>query len=73
MYGQDKTEGIYGRALGLVEAGASKDMIAAIDIEKNWVVENCKLLIIVSEAGAAVELANCVYCPLDGSVSYNYL
>ena len=73
MYGKEKTECIYGRSLGLVEAGASKDMIAAIDIEKNWVVENCKLLIIVSEAGAAVELANCVYCPLDGSVSYNYL
>ena len=73
MYGQDKIEGIFGRAVGQIEAGTSKDMIAAIDIENDWVLENCKLLIIATDASGVAELANCVYCPIQGSVAYNYL
>lgn len=73
MYGQDKIEGIFGRAVGQIEAGASKDMIAAISIESDWVLENCKLLIIATDASGVAELANCVYCPIQGSVGYNYL
>lgn len=73
MYGQDKIEGIFGRPVGSVEAGASEDMIVAIDLDSEWIIQNCKLLIIATEANGAAELANCVYCPLQGSVSYNYL
>ena len=56
MYGQDKIEGIFGRAVGMIEAGASKDMIAAIDIENGWVLENCKLLIIATDASGVAGL-----------------
>lgn len=73
MYGQDKIEGIFGRAVGSVEAGASEDMIVAIDLDPKWVVDNCKLLIIATDAAGVAELANCVYCPVQGSVAYNYL
>lgn len=73
MYGQDKIEGIYGRSVGLVEAGATKDMVVAIDWDPEWIIQNCELMIIVTDADGVVELANCTYCPAQGSVSYNYL
>ena len=73
MYGQDKIEGIFGRAVGEVKAGASEDMIVAMDLNYDWIIQNCKLLIIVTDADGVAELANCVYCPLQGSVAYNYL
>ena len=73
MYGNEKTECIYGKTLGLVKAGESKDMIAAFDLDPKWVQENCKLMIVAVSANGDYSLANCTYCPIEGSVSYDYL
>lgn len=73
MYGSQKNEQIYGKHLGTVQAGQSKDIVAAIDIEENWIVENCKLLIVALSGNGDYGLVNCTYCPVEGSISYNYL
>lgn len=73
MYGNEKTECIYGKTIGLVEAGTSKDMIAAFDLDPEWKAENCKLMIIAVAGNGEYGLVNCTYCPIDGSVSYDYL
>ena len=73
MYGKEKTEGIYGSSVGFVAAGDTEDMIVTMDLDQKWVVENCKLLVIASVADDTVNLENCVYCPVQGSVAYNYL
>ncbi len=73
MYGNEKAECIYGKTIGLVEAGTSKDMIAAFDLDPEWKAENCKLMIIAVAGNGEYGLVNCTYCPIDGSVSYDYL
>ena len=73
MYGSQKNEQIYGKHLGAVQTGESKDIVAAIDIEENWIVENCKLLIVAVSGNGDYGLVNCTYCPVEGSISYNYL
>ena len=56
-----------------MKAGESKDMIAAFDLDPKWVQENCKLMIVAVSANGDYSLANCTYCPIEGSVSYDYL
>ena len=73
MYGSQKNEQIYGKHLGTVQAGQTEDIVAAIDIDENWIVENCKLLILAVSGNGDYQLVNCTYCPVDGSISYNYL
>ncbi|MBO5709137.1 MAG: Omp28-related outer membrane protein [Bacteroidales bacterium] len=73
MYGDEKTECIYGKNLGLVKAGESKDIIAAFNLDQEWVKENCKLMIIAVSANDDYHLANCTNCPIEGTVSYDYL
>lgn len=73
MYGEQRTECIYGKPIGMVEAGKTADHLAAFELDPSWVVENCKLMIIAVEAGGEYGLVNCTYCPLDGSVTYDYI
>lgn len=73
MYGSEKNEQIYGKHLGMIEAGESVDMIAAIQMDEEWIVENCKLLIVAVSGNGDYSLVNCTYCPVEGSISYNYL
>ena len=68
-----KSERIYGKPLGHLEAGQASDFIVALDLEPDWVAENCKLLIIAVEGGGDYNLVNCTVCPVGGSVSYDYL
>lgn len=73
MYGSQKNEQIYGKHLGTVHAGQSEDIVAAIEIDESWIVDNCKLLIVAVSGSGDYSLVNCTYCPVEGSVSYNYL
>lgn len=73
MYGSEKNEQIYGKHLGMIEAGESVDMIAAIQMDEEWIAENCKLLLVAVSGNGDYSLVNCTYCPVEGSISYNYL
>ena len=73
MYGSQKNEQIYGKHIGEVQAGRSEDIVAAIDIDEDWIVENCKLLLVAVSGNGDYSLVNCTYCPVEGSISYNYL
>lgn len=73
MYGSEKNAQIYGKHVGLLKAGESADMIAAMELDPEWITENCKLMIIAVSGNGDYDVVNCTYCPLDGSVSYDYL
>lgn len=73
MYGSEKNEQIYGKHVGTLKEGESVDMIAAIEMDPDWIAENCKLLILAVSGNGDYELLNCTYCPVNGEVEYNYI
>ena len=73
MYGSTKNECIYGKPVGTVAKGESRDFIAAIDLQSGWNADNCKLMIIAVAGNGNYDLVNCTVCPLGGTVSYDYL
>lgn len=73
MYGNSKNECIYGKSLGVVEAGQTKELIAAIEVEDNWIVENCEIVVLAVAAEGEYELLNCTVCDVDSSAPYDYL
>lgn len=73
MFGDAKTERIYGKPLGYVEEGGTADFITTVDLQSGWVAENCKLLIIAVSGNGDYDLVNCTVCPVGASVSYDYL
>lgn len=72
MAGSNKTECIYGMNLGGFEAGESKDMLLAFDLEDQWKGQNCKVLFIAVDADT-YELITCTVCPVDGTINYEYI
>lgn len=72
MAGSNKTECIYGKNLGDFEAGESKDMLLAFDLEDQWKGQNCKVLFIAVDADT-YELITCTACPVDGTINYEYI
>lgn len=72
MFGSNKTECVYGKNLGEFKAGESKDFLMVFDLEEQWKGQNCKVLLIAVDA-ATYELITCAVCPVDGTVSYEYL
>lgn len=73
MYGATKNECIYGKPVGTIEAGTSRDFIAAIDLESGWNADNCKVMIVAVAGNGEYDLVNSIVCPLGESVSYDYL
>lgn len=65
--------GVYGERLGDLKAGQTAEKVLTIAVEEGWKAENCKVLVI---ANASVEgrydLANCIICPIGGTVRYDY-
>ena len=65
--------GVYGERLGDLKAGQTAEKVLTIAVEEGWKAENYKVLVI---ANASVEgrydLANCIICPIGGTVSYDY-
>ena len=72
MAGSNKTECIYGKNLGEFEAGESKDMLLAFDLDETWKGQNCKVLFIAVDA-ETYELITCTVCPVDESINYEYV
>lgn len=72
MYGSNKTECIYGKNIGTLEAGASKEFLVAFDLENDWKAQNCKVFVIAVDA-ASYELLNCTVCGVGESVAYQYI
>ena len=73
MYGTTLINQIYGESVGVLGAGDSARRIVAIDCEDGWVLENCKVAVIVSSTiSDDHELENIIICPIGGSVAYEY-
>ena len=65
--------GVYGERLGDLKAGEKVEKVLTIALEDGWKAENCKVLVIAnSSVEGRYDLANCIICPIGGSVSYDY-
>lgn len=65
--------GVYGERLGDLKAGEKVEKVLTIALEEGWKAENCKVLVIAnSSVEGRYDLANCIICPIGGSVSYDY-
>ena len=71
MAGATRTECIYGKSIGELEAGETHDLIVSMDLESGWKVENCKV-IIIAVGGDGDDLVNCTVCPVGSKVEYEY-
>lgn len=72
MFGNNRTECIYGKNVGNLEAGQSCDFIAAFDLQPDWKAENCKVMVIAVAGNGDYDLVNCAVCPVDASITYDY-
>lgn len=72
MYGSNKTECIYGKNIGELKAGESKEILVAFDLETGWKAENCKIIFLAVNA-ANYEMLNCAVCPMGESIGYEYV
>lgn len=65
---------IYGEKMDPMKAGETAGAEFTVEIDPSWKAENCKVLVLVNAAGedGRYDLANCVICPIDGSVEYQY-
>ncbi|MBO7300051.1 MAG: Omp28-related outer membrane protein [Tidjanibacter sp.] len=73
MYGSSFLNQLYGESVGTLRAGESVKRIVAIDCNEDWVLENCKVVIMVSSPlGDEFEMENAIVCPVGGSVAYEY-
>lgn len=75
MYGETNSipSQVYGSSVGVLSAGASARRIVAIDCDSKWVLENCKVAVVVySTYGDDYEMENIIVCPVGGSVAYEY-
>lgn len=71
MYGETRTECVYGKNLGDMQKGEAVDFIVSFDLEGSWSGDHCKVMVIATDAER--ELITCTVCPVGGSVGYEYL
>lgn len=65
--------GVYGERLGDLKAGEIAEKVLTIALEDGWKAENCKVLVIAnSSVEGRYDLANCIICPIGGTVNYDY-
>ena len=63
-----------GEKVGFLSAGQKAGKVFVIPMEDQWKIENCKVLIFVTEAdeNGNYDIANCVQCHIDESKVYEY-
>ena len=63
-----------GEKVGRLNAGDRAGKMFAIPVEDGWNVGNCEALVFVTSAdnNGNYDIANCVLCPMDGTVTYDY-
>jgi len=60
--------------LGAINAGKTKEAVFTFETDPSWKLENCQVVLIVSslDTSGGYSVANCAYCPVGGSVPYEY-
>ncbi len=63
-----------GTEIGTIEAGKTGNIVQTINIDRKWKIENCKVLIFVTnpDADKQTPVKNCIVCPIGGSVAFEY-
>ncbi len=74
MAGENKVERIYGHLVSDMESGETLNYAISTEVDPEWKIANCKVLILVTAANQAGEweLVNSTLCPMNGSVDYKY-
>lgn len=74
MVGSNRSERLYGKSVGSVEAGKTVATILSAELNEKWVEGNCKLVVFVTteDGNGKMELLNSTLCPVGGSVEYAY-
>lgn len=74
MAGNTLNMRIYGEKVGELQEGQTAEKTFSVALDETWNPENCKVLIVVNSAGTdgRYNLANCMLCPIGGSVTYDY-
>ena len=67
-----------GHALGEIEAGNTAEYSFSIDVDSDWVADNCRLVLFVTSPESRngskyFYVNNVVEMPLDGTIDYEYL
>ena len=71
--GSSANIGIYGEKIGVIGAGKTGGSVLKIDIEEDWNIENCKVLVLVNGLkDGKYDVINCALCPIGGKTTYNY-
>ena len=64
-----------GFSLGTVEAGQTSEYVFTIDLDEDWVADNCHVVVFVTvpdEKGRYYSVTNAVDVPLEGSYPFEY-
>lgn len=74
MAGNGVQTKIYGRNIGTVAAGQKVKGLYSIALDSSWNIDNCKLLILANgRIEDTYNVSNCVLCPINGSIAYDYI
>lgn len=74
MAGTEKLDRIYGRSIGYVEAGTTREAIFAVPMGSDWNSNYCEALIIVTAENnkGKFDVVNVATCPVGSSINYDY-
>ena len=74
MAGNTLNMRIYGEKMGELQVGQTAEKSFSVALDEAWKAENCKVLVVVNAAGqdGRYDLANCIICPIGGTVTYDY-
>lgn len=74
MVGANKTERIYGKNIGTIEAGQTFESIVAIDIEEDWVAKNCEVMVLITaeDERGNYDVVNTAVCSVGSALAYEY-
>ena len=74
MAGNTLNMRIYGEKVGELQVGQTAEKSFSVILDEAWKQENCKVLVVVNAAGTGgrYDLANCLLCPIGGTVAYDY-
>lgn len=74
MAGGTLNQRIYGEKVGIVLPGEKQSSTFVIKTDKDWNMDNCKVIVLanVQQPDGRFDVANCIVCPVEGSVTYDY-
>ena len=74
MMGGNRTERIYGKSIGTIEAGKSVENIVAVKLGDSWVAENCEVVVIVTtdDGNGGYDVVNTATCAVGSTLAFEY-